>query len=95
VLAERAMNAAPTADERLAFAFRRVLGRRPTDYDLQALGRMHARQLAVYRADVDAAKQLVSAGASPRDAALDPAEHAALAATCLGIFNIDEALTRE
>ena len=95
VLAERAMNAAPAADERLAFAFRRVLGRRPTDYDLQALGRMHARQLAVYRADVDAAKQLVSAGESPRDAALDPAEHAALAATCLGIFNIDEALTRE
>jgi len=94
-LAERAMKAAPAADERLAFAFRRVLGRRPTDYDLQALGRMHARQLAVYRADVEAAKRFVSVGESPRDAALDPAEHAALAATCLGIFNLDEALTRE
>jgi hypothetical protein len=26
---------------------------------------------------------------------LDPAEHAAYASTCLAIFNLDEALTRE
>ena len=34
-------------------------------------------------------------GESPRDEALDPAEHAALASVCLAIFNLDEALTRE
>jgi hypothetical protein len=95
VLAEKAMAAAPDTDVRLAFAFRRVLGRRPTDYDMTALRRMHARQLAAFRADAEAAKQLVSVGESSRDESLDLAEHAALSSVCLGIFNLDEALTRE
>ena len=95
VLAERAMKAAPDTGARLACAFRRVLGRPPTASDMAALERMHARQLAAAKADVAAAKQLVSVGASGRDESLDVAEHAALAATCLGILNLDEALTRE
>ena len=66
-----------------------------TGDDLAALARMHGRQLEVYRADVEAAKQLVRVGASPHEAALDPAEHAALASVCLAILNLDEALTRE
>jgi cytochrome c553 len=95
VLAEKAMQAAPELDARLAFAFRRVLGRRPTEYDLTTLRRMHERQLAAYRADTEAAKQLLGVGERGRDAALDPAEHAALSSVCLGMFNLDEALTRE
>ena len=38
---------------------------------------------------------LLSVGAAKRDESLDPAEHAALAAVCLGIANLDEALSRE
>jgi hypothetical protein len=95
VLAEKAVKTSPDTDGRLAFVFRRVLGRRPTDYDMTTLRRMHERQLAAYRADAEAAKQLVSVGESPRDASLDLAEHAALSSVCLGIFNLDEALTRE
>ena len=95
VLAEQSMKAAADPAGRLQHAFRRILGRKPTSYDLETLGRMHARQLAIYKADIDAAKQLVSVGKSPRDEALDPAEHAALASVCLAIFNLDEALTRE
>jgi len=95
VLAEKSMQAAADADGRLQHAFRRILGRKPTNYDLETLGRMHGRQLAVYEADVDAAKQLVGVGEGPRDESLDPAEHAALASVCLAIFNLDEALTRE
>jgi len=56
---------------------------------------MHERQLAAFRADAEAAKQFVSVGESPRDETLDVAEHAALSSVCLGIFNLDEALTRE
>jgi hypothetical protein len=41
------------------------------------------------------AKQLVSMGESTRDESLDLAEHAALSSVCLGMFNLDEALTRE
>jgi hypothetical protein len=95
VLAEKAMKAAADTDRRLAFAFRRVLGRPPTDYDMTALRRMHDRQLEAFRADAEAATQLVSVGESTRDPSLDLAEHAALSSVCLGIFNLDEALTRE
>jgi hypothetical protein len=68
---------------------------RPTDYDMTTLRRMHGRQLAAYRADAEAAKQLVGVGESPRDESLDLAEHAALSERLPGIFNLDEALTRE
>ena len=95
VLAEKSMLAGRDLDGRLVHAFRRVLGRRPTDYDLDALRRMHARQLEIYLADPDAAKLLIAVGESPRDKALDPAGHAAMTSVCLAIFNLDEALTRE
>jgi len=94
-LAEKAMHAAADTDARLAFAFRRVLGRTPTDDDMSTLRRMIERQSAVYRADAEAAKQLVSVGESKRDELLDPVELAALSSVCLGMFNLDEALTRE
>ena len=62
---------------------------------MTAVRRMHERQLAAYRTDAEAAKQLVSVGESSRDESLDLAEHAALSSVCLGMFNLDEALTRE
>ncbi|MEI6239419.1 MAG: PSD1 and planctomycete cytochrome C domain-containing protein [Planctomycetia bacterium] len=95
VLAEKSMQAAADVDTRLTFAFRRVLGRKPTAYDLDALERMHGRQLEIYGTDTDAANQLLAVGESPRDKSLDPAGHAALTSVCLAIFNLDEALTRE
>ncbi|MFM9011236.1 MAG: hypothetical protein ACKON8_10290, partial [Planctomycetota bacterium] len=76
-------------------AFRRVLGRSPAAHDLEVLTRMHVRQLAIYRSDAVAATRLLAVGESPRDATLDPAEHAALASVCLAILNLDEALSRE
>jgi hypothetical protein len=95
VLAEKSMKAAGDLDGRLTHAFRRVVGRTPTAYDLDALKRMHARQLAIYGTDMDAAKQLLAVGESNRDKTLDPAGHAAMTSVCLAIFNLDEALTRE
>ena len=95
VLAEKSMKVAADPGGRLTHAFRRVLGRKPTDYDLAALTRMYARQLAIYQADAEAAKQLLGIGESKRDEAIDASEHAALASVCLAIFNLDEALTRE
>jgi hypothetical protein len=95
VLAEKSMKAAGDLDGRLTHAFRRVVGRTPTAYDIDALKRMHARQLAIYGTDMDAAKQLLAVGESNRDKTLDPAGHAAMTSVCLAIFNLDEALTRE
>lgn len=95
MLAEQSLKAATDADGQLTHAFRRVLGRKPTDRDMQTLRRAHARQTAIYKPDPAAAHALLSVGASKRDASLNLAEHAALSAVCLAILNLDEALTRE
>jgi hypothetical protein len=95
-LAERVMKeAGPDPDARLAEAFRRVCARRPEADELRILRRSFDRALAAFRESPAAAGAYLSAGSSPRDARLDPAEHAAYATACLAIFNLDEALTRE
>lgn len=95
-LAERVLKEAPaTPEARLAEAFRRVCARTPEASEVRLLKRGLDRALATYRADRAAAEAYLKIGESPRDAALDPAEHAAYAAVCLSIYNLDEALTRE
>jgi hypothetical protein len=95
VLAERSQRASDQVDGRLTHAFRQVLGRPPTDRDMNHLRRAYERQLAVYQNDAEAAQALLAVGASKRDEAIDAREHAALSAVCLAIMNLDEALTRE
>jgi Protein of unknown function (DUF1553)/Protein of unknown function (DUF1549)/Planctomycete cytochrome C len=95
-LAERVIKeAGPDPDARLAEAFRRVCARRPEADELVILRRSFDRALAAFRESPTAALAYLRAGSSPRDAHLDPAEHAAYASACLAIFNLDEALTRE
>jgi hypothetical protein len=95
-LAERVMKeAGPDPDARLAEVFRRVCARRPAADELGILRRSFDRALAAFQEKPAAALAYLRAGSSPRDASLDPAEHAAYASTCLAIFNLDEALTRE
>jgi hypothetical protein len=94
-LAQRAMKASESIDDRLTYAFRHVVGRRPTDSDLGMLRRALERQAAVYATDEAGARAILAVGASKRDETLDVVEHAALSAVCLAILNLDEALTRE
>ncbi len=95
-LAQRVMKeAGPDPDARLAEAFRRVCARRPAPDELAILRRSFDRALAAFRANPATARAYLQAGSSPRDTSLDPAEHAAYASTCLAIYNLDEALTRE
>jgi hypothetical protein len=56
---------------------------------------MLERQRAFFTKDDGAAAKAVSVGAAPRENQFDVHEHAALSAVCLGLFNLDEALTRE
>jgi hypothetical protein len=95
VLAGRTLQESDKLDEQLASAFRRVLCRAATGSELNRLRAAYEKQLAIYRADPAAAKAVLAVGASPRDTAIDVSEHAALTMLCLGIFNLDEALTRE
>ena len=85
----------PDPEARLAEAFRRVCARQPAADELSILRRSFVRALTAFRERPATALEYLQAGSSPRDASLDPAEHAAYASTCLAIFNLDEALTRE
>lgn len=94
-LAQSAWKSAGELDARLTDAFRKVLGRRPADRDLAALRKSYERQLALFQAHPENAKSFLAVGSAPRDEAIPAAEHAALSAVCLGLLNLDEAMTRE
>lgn len=94
-LAERLMHESPDISRQLIDAAQRVLCRPITDAELAMLRRAYDKQLAIYRSDVPAGQALLSTGQSQRDLGLSVPEYAALTQTCLGLFNIDEALTRE
>ena len=96
VLAQRAMREAAAGPEaKITHAFRRVLARRPSPAEVLVLVNGYRAHLAEYRANPEAAKQLLAAGESPPDETLDAGEHAALTAVCSLLLNLDEAITRE
>jgi len=95
VLAQRVTKEQPTDEARLARAFALVLGRAPAGPEPALLAKMLANQRAVYAADAKAADALLAIGESKRDAAIPAAEHAALTATCLALYNLDAAITRD
>lgn len=95
MLAQRVTKEASTDEARLARAFALVLGRAPTETEPALLAKMLRNQRAVYAADTKAAEALLTIGASKRDATIPAAEHAAFTATCLALFNLDAAITRD
>ena len=95
VLAQRVTKEQPTDEARLARAFALVLGRAPAGAEPALLAKMLAHQRAVYAADAKAADSLLAIGESQRDAAIPTTEHAALTATCLALYNLDAAVTRD
>jgi hypothetical protein len=84
-----------TPETRLTCGFRLVTARRPDASELDTLKKLFKQQLTHYRADKDAAIKLLSVGASPRDQALDPSEHAAWTMMASLILNLDETITKE
>ncbi len=95
-LAERMLQeGGATPGDRIAWAFRRVTARRPSDGELAVLTARHGERVERYRKDPAAAKQLLSQGSTPADAKLDPAELAATTVTANVLLNLDETVTRE
>jgi Protein of unknown function (DUF1553) len=95
VLAERAMKASPDREGRITFAFRRLLGRNPKPDEVAVLAISYDRQFAEYTKSPTETEKLLNQGASPRDAALNAPEHAALTGVTLILLNLDETLTKE
>jgi hypothetical protein len=94
-LAESVLKSGGSAEDRVELAFRRVLARRPTAEEKQVLLAAVARMRREFAADPAAAKKLLGVGESKRDEKLDPVEHAAYAALCSAILNLDEAVMKE
>ena len=93
-LAGAVMKGSKDTAEQLSLAFAKVTGHSPSPQVQKLLSQTYQRQLAMYRNDAKSAELLLSVGESPRDQSLTPAEHAAMTATCLAIYNLDESLTR-
>jgi len=69
---------------------------RPADETrLEVLRRVHDETLAEFQAAPDRALALLDVGESPRDEALDPAEHATWTVLASLLLNLDETLTRD
>jgi hypothetical protein len=79
---------------RIAHAFRLATARRPCDDELKELVAVYCDHLKEFQGDVDAATKIVSAGESPRDAALDVSVLAACTMVASLILNLDETLTK-
>jgi hypothetical protein len=80
---------------RLDLAFRRVLGRAPSDEERKILLAGLHRFRREFAARPDDARKLLKVGESKRNESIDAVEHAAWTSLALGILNLDEALTKE
>jgi hypothetical protein len=78
----------------LSRAFLHACSRPIRPEELQVLLRSHAAALEHFRAQPAAAREFLSQGVAATQRPLPEPELAALAAVCLSIFNLDEALTR-
>jgi hypothetical protein len=94
-LAERVLREEPKgADQRLVRAFRHTLGRAPQPDEVMVLQKTYEQQLANFRQDIDAAKELLKVGESPLPEQADPAELAAMTAVANVLLNLNETITK-
>jgi len=94
-LAVRMLREGGTTDgERLGFGFRLATGRLPQQREAAILAKLLEQMRASYRADPDAAHQLLGVGASAVDAVASEPELAAHAALAGMILNLDETITK-
>jgi hypothetical protein len=96
VLAQRVLADGGNTDaDRLTFAFREVLSRRPDDYEAKVLARVLEQNRGVYKVDAKAAESLLSVGLAPRPKDAEVPELAAWTAVCRAVLNLSETMMRE
>lgn len=96
VLGQKMMrNGGTSVESRVAYGFRRVLTRKPTQEELALLVSGVQKRIAAYRKDPDAAKAVVFLGDAPIDLGLDRVELAAYTIAASTLFNLDEAVNKE
>jgi Protein of unknown function (DUF1553) len=94
-LAERIMKeGGASSAERIAFAFRLLTARSPSEREVDVLQRAFEGQLRTFQKNDGAAEKLLKVGEALRNANLNTAELAAWTMTASVILNLDEAVTR-
>ena len=84
-----------TPTERIVWACRRALSRRPVDSEIAVLTALQARHLQEYQADRKAAEQALAVGQQPAPKDADAAEAASWVSVARVILNLHEMITRE
>lgn len=95
VMAARVMEMASDDATRINTAFRMATSRYPTPAELDILNNQLANLRDQYKANTEAAQQLIAVGEAPATNALDPIEQAAFAGLCSLILNLDETITKQ
>lgn len=80
--------------ERVTFAFRSVLSRRPSQSELGSISQLFDEYLAEFKQDAEGAGKLLSAGESPRNEALEVSELGAWTMIAHLLLNLSETVTR-
>ncbi|HXJ59495.1 MAG TPA: DUF1549 and DUF1553 domain-containing protein [Verrucomicrobiae bacterium] len=81
-------------EERLGYAFAQAFTRAPRAAEVHLLEGLYERQLARFRADLTAARQLAGTGTRPVPADVDLAELGAWTAVTRALLNLHEGITR-
>jgi hypothetical protein len=96
LLAERAMTESPNdSRQRLAWMFRLVLARTPSESELDLLQKSFTAQLAAFKEKSDEAKRLLATGERRNNPKLNTEELAAYVTVASLILNLDEAITKQ
>jgi hypothetical protein len=96
VLGQRTLTEGGSSDaERVAFAFRHATARRPDETESRVLLRQLEQNRARYKADPEAATELVKIGLAPLPKGADVPELAAWTGVCRAMLNLSETITRE
>jgi hypothetical protein len=80
--------------QRVEWAWQQALQRQPTAAEKKIISALFGERLAAYRADADAAGELLKVGLAPVPDALDKAELAAWTHVARVLLNLHEAITR-
>jgi hypothetical protein len=96
VLAQHALSQGGKTDaERVSFAFRQVLARKPDGTEQKLLLKLLEKNRATYKADLTGAAELLKIGLAPSPKGTDASELAAWTAVCRAVLNLSETITRE
>lgn len=94
-LAEEIMELSNHPKSQLSRAFRKILARAPSDYEIKLLEEGFDERLQSFRQNPESADALLEVGETKPRADLDPIYVAALSTSVMNLFNLDEAIHHE